>query len=130
MPRILMTTDAVGGVWTYALELARALAPHDLAVTLATMGPPPSADQVDAARAIPELRLETSAFRLEWMSDAWADVDAAGEWLLDLEADIRPVVGTEVRHDVRHGVAFVCGPRPVPAMRLDLTEIGGEGELP
>jgi glycogen synthase len=91
MPRILMTTDAVGGVWTYALELARALAPHDLAVTLATMGPPPSADQVDAARAIPELRLETSAFRLEWMSDAWADVDAAGEWLLDLEADTRPV---------------------------------------
>jgi len=92
MPRLLMTTDAVGGVWTYALELARALAPHDLAVTLATMGPQPSADQVDAAQTIPGLRLETSSFRLEWMSDAWADVDGAAEWLLDLEADVRPVV--------------------------------------
>ena len=26
--RVLMTADTVGGVWTYALELARALAPH------------------------------------------------------------------------------------------------------
>jgi glycogen(starch) synthase len=92
MPRLLMTTDAVGGVWTYALELARALAPHDLAVTLATMGPPPAPDQVAAAQSIPGLRLETSSFRLEWMSDAWADVDAAAEWLLDLEADARPLV--------------------------------------
>jgi glycogen(starch) synthase len=92
MPRVLMTADAVGGVWTYALELARALAPHDLTVTLATMGPRPSADQVAAAQTIPELRLETSEFRLEWMSDAWADVDAAGEWLLDLERDVRPVI--------------------------------------
>jgi glycogen synthase len=92
MPRVLMTADAVGGVWTYALELARALARHDLSVTLAVMGPRPSVDQAAAARTIPGLRLAASDYRLEWMTDAWSDVDAAGEWLLDLEARERPVV--------------------------------------
>ena len=36
-----MTTDTVGGVWTYAVELAAALAERDVEVTLATMGGPP-----------------------------------------------------------------------------------------
>ena len=36
--KILMTADTVGGVWTYALELAGALAPHGVEVALATMG--------------------------------------------------------------------------------------------
>ena len=36
--RILMTADTIGGVWTYALEFARALGPHGIEVTLATMG--------------------------------------------------------------------------------------------
>ncbi|MDQ3796543.1 MAG: glycosyltransferase family 1 protein, partial [Pseudomonadota bacterium] len=32
--KVLMTTDAVGGVWSYALELARALEPFDIEVAL------------------------------------------------------------------------------------------------
>ena len=36
--RVLMTADAVGGVWTYALELARALAPHGVALGTAHRG--------------------------------------------------------------------------------------------
>ena len=35
---VLMTADTVGGVWTYAVELVRALAPHRVTVALATMG--------------------------------------------------------------------------------------------
>ena len=34
-----MTADAVGGVWTYALDLAAALRDRDVEVTLAVMGP-------------------------------------------------------------------------------------------
>ena len=83
-----MTADAVGGVWTYALELARSLAPAE--VVLATMGPAPDAAQQAEAQAIPNLELTTGDFRLEWMDDPWADVDAAGEWLLSLEAHHRP----------------------------------------
>ena len=36
--RVLMTADTVGGVWTYALDLARKLAGRGCEVTLATMG--------------------------------------------------------------------------------------------
>src|SRR5436190_23853133 len=36
--RVLMTADTVGGVWTYALELARVLCEQEVEITLATMG--------------------------------------------------------------------------------------------
>ncbi|MFN7117439.1 MAG: hypothetical protein ACK4TA_11615 [Saprospiraceae bacterium] len=39
LPRtILMTADTLGGVWTYALELAQGLQSFDIQVHLATMG--------------------------------------------------------------------------------------------
>jgi glycosyltransferase involved in cell wall biosynthesis len=92
MMRVLMTTDAVGGVWTYALELARALAPHGIRVSLATMGPLPSAAQRQEAADVPGLELWESDFQLEWMDDPWRDVARAGRWLLNLEAQVRPQV--------------------------------------
>jgi glycosyltransferase involved in cell wall biosynthesis len=85
-----MTADAVGGVWTYALELARALEPFGVETTIATMGPPPSVDQIAEAADVPGLDLVTGPFKLEWMDDAWGDVAAAGAWLLDLESSINP----------------------------------------
>lgn len=90
MARVLMTADAVGGVWTYALELARALVRHGFVTTLATMGPRPSADRLSSAADIPGLEIIESDFRLEWMDDAWSDVERAGAWLLALEAQARP----------------------------------------
>ena len=36
--RVLMTADAVGGVWTYCLDLAKALGEQGVKVTLAVMG--------------------------------------------------------------------------------------------
>lgn len=88
--KVLMTADAVGGVWTYALELARGLAPHGVQVTLATMGAWPTAAQQADAAAVPGLALEPSAYALEWMAQPWDDVAAAGEWLLALEARVQP----------------------------------------
>jgi glycosyltransferase involved in cell wall biosynthesis len=92
MTRILMTADAVGGVWTYALELCRALAGHDVEVALATMGDPPTAAQLAEAAALANLTVHVSRFRLEWMSDPWPDVGRAGAWLLELERRTRPDV--------------------------------------
>jgi glycogen(starch) synthase len=88
--RILMSADTVGGVWTYAIELACALGEQDIEVALATMGAPLSPRQQAEARALPRLQLIESAFRLEWMEDPWDDVDRAGRWLLDLEREFRP----------------------------------------
>lgn len=90
--RVLMTADTVGGVWTYALELARALAPHGVEVVLATMGAQPSGEQKAESHAIPNLWVFASGFKLEWMEDPWEEVCAAGEWLLELEGLLRPDV--------------------------------------
>ena len=43
--RVLMTTDAVGGVWSYCLSLAAALQGYDVQIALATMGPAPTTAQ-------------------------------------------------------------------------------------
>jgi glycogen synthase len=90
--KILMTTDTVGGVWTYALDLARGLDRHGVDVLLATMGPPPGEAQRDELRASRNIRLAVGDYRLEWMPDPWNDVNAAGEWLLALEREFQPDV--------------------------------------
>jgi glycosyltransferase involved in cell wall biosynthesis len=64
--RVLMTTDAVGGVWTYSLELARGLSEAGVEVMLAVIGPPPNDAQRDAAIAIPGLVLVVPGLELEW----------------------------------------------------------------
>lgn len=88
--RILMTTDTVGGVWHYALELCAGLAEHGIEVVLATLGPRPSGAQRTAATALGNVTLVESDYRLEWMPAAWTDVARAGQWLLELEAEHAP----------------------------------------
>jgi len=88
--RILMTADAVGGVWTYALELARGVGEAGVEVCLATMGPRPTPEQREAASQIPNLRVFESDYKLEWMQEPWQEVDAAAEWLLALEDRLQP----------------------------------------
>ena len=85
-----MTADTVGGVWTYALELARALEPHGVEVELATMGRALDADQRAQLARSPVVDLHESEFALEWQDDPWDDVDRAGRWLLELEERCRP----------------------------------------
>jgi glycosyltransferase involved in cell wall biosynthesis len=105
-----MTSDTVGGVWTYALELARALGKQDVEVALATMGAALRAEQKAEAQALPRLQVFESEFRLEWMEDPWEDVDCAGEWLLDLEAEVRP--------DFIHLNSFTHGALPFRGPKL------------
>ncbi|HYG68488.1 MAG TPA: glycosyltransferase family 4 protein, partial [Anaeromyxobacteraceae bacterium] len=108
--RVLLTADAVGGVFTYALELAGALATAGVEPILATEGAPLAAEQRASARAIPRLVLHESAFRLEWMPEPWADVAAAGEWLLELERRERP--------DVVHLDSYAHGALPFRAPKV------------
>ena len=88
--RILMTADTVGGVWTYALELTRALQPYDVEVLLAIMGPSLNTSQQNDARSLSNLSLFKSNYKLEWMPECWPDVKRAGEWLLHLENRLQP----------------------------------------
>jgi glycosyltransferase involved in cell wall biosynthesis len=89
--RVLMTADAVGGVWRYSLDLARGLSGRGIHVMLAVLGPAPNAAQRrEAMRA--GVPIVDSPYRLEWMDDADEDVERAGEWLLRLEQALRPDV--------------------------------------
>jgi len=80
-----MTADAVGGVWTYALELCAGLSGAGVQMILAVMGRRLTASERAAARRIPALELHESEFKLEWMENAESDVAQSADWLLELE---------------------------------------------
>ena len=109
MTRILMTADAVGGVWAYAMELGRGLRRRGVEITLAVLGPSPNAAQraeaEDAGIALTEI-----PGRLEWMDAPWQDVDAAGVQLLQLARRLRP--------DLVHlnGYSHAALPWPAPVV--------------
>ena len=88
--KILMTADAVGGVWQYAVDLIRGLSLDGASVLVATMGPRPSDDQKHQLLSIPDVTLAQSDYALEWMPDPWCDVEAGGQWLLDLAKSFEP----------------------------------------
>jgi glycosyltransferase involved in cell wall biosynthesis len=85
-----MTTDSVGGVWTFTLELAREFSKLGVQVMMATLGAEPNAQQAAEAKQIPELCLATSDFKLEWMDDPWNDIEESGRWMLGLEQKYQP----------------------------------------
>jgi glycosyltransferase involved in cell wall biosynthesis len=120
--RLLMTADAVGGVWQYATELAHALAPHGVETTIAVLGPAPTADLlrhpglepgsscVREARTPEEAgpRVEPGVTRvgqgsvrvlptdlpLDWLSSGPDPVLAAGRAIGDLARDL----GADIVH--------------------------------
>jgi glycogen synthase len=80
----------LGGVWTYALELARVFCRHDIQVALATMGGPLNASQRAEVQSVLGLTTFESQFKLEWMEDPWQDIREAAQWLLQVEDAVRP----------------------------------------
>ncbi len=89
---VLMTTDAVGGIWTYTTALARALCRLGHRVTLVTLGPEPRAAQLRPLRDIPHLNLEITELALEWMDPEGHNMPAACERLAKIERRFRPDV--------------------------------------
>lgn len=84
--RLLMTGDAVGGVWQYAVELARALVPHGIETTLALLGPGLTQPQRTEATGITVIE---TGLPLDWMADDAAQVRAAGAAIADLARQMR-----------------------------------------
>lgn len=87
--KVLMTTDAVGGVWTYATGLASTLATLGMEVHLVTMGPPPRDEQrtMLGDRCV---RLIESSLALEWQDAGGDDLPNARRFLADIEEAIQP----------------------------------------
>jgi glycogen(starch) synthase len=108
--RILMTSDTIGGVWTYSLALTGGLAEYAIDVHLATMGPRPSQFQKRQLEKLSNVHPHESDYRLEWMEDPWKDINRAGDWLLALEKQFKPDIVhlNEYAHGVLPWAAPTC----------------------
>jgi glycogen synthase len=70
--RLLITTDTIGGVWTFSLELVRGLLDRGCAVALISFGRPPSSTQQGSCDVLTEQFSERFLYvpsdaPLEWM---------------------------------------------------------------
>jgi glycosyltransferase involved in cell wall biosynthesis len=120
--RLLMTTDTVGGVWTYTRELISGLLREGASVLLVSLGRELSADQsawaADTARTHPEaFRLFPTSYKLEWMEDPWHDVAASRAYVASLVAKYEP--------DLLHTNQFCFGSLqlPVPAILIAHSDV-------
>lgn len=89
--RILMTTDTVGGVWTYSCALASRLAESGADVCLVTLGPRARADQHAMLRD-PGVRLVETDLALEWQDPEGRNIAEARRVLAELESEFEPDV--------------------------------------
>jgi glycogen synthase len=87
---ILMTANTVGGIWTYAIQLIKAMKPYHVRYTLATMGSPLTAEQRCQIAELDNLTLLESDYKSEWVENDWADTSRAEKWLLELDEYLEP----------------------------------------
>jgi glycosyltransferase involved in cell wall biosynthesis len=88
--RLMMTADAVGGVWTYAATLARSLALSGFEILLVTLGPRPTVAQKAMLRGIQRVLLVETGLQLEWQDSAGADLCHAEVVLGGIADSFRP----------------------------------------
>jgi glycosyltransferase involved in cell wall biosynthesis len=85
--RVLMTLDAVGGVWRYAMDLGSALAARGIAIIFAGLGLKASQSQIEEARQIGELVWLDAP--LDWTADSPSELDVIPELLSRLVEEWR-----------------------------------------
>lgn len=106
--RVLMTADAVGGVWHYACDLSAALTAQGIDMVLAVLGPAPSPSQAALAQRA-GVRLVETSLPLDWLADGPEAIRAAAVAIRDLAAD----VGADLAHLNSPTLASVPYPCPV-----------------
>jgi len=105
--RILITADAVGGVWQYATELARAIVPLGYEAVIAVLGPPASDTQRAEAGA---LTIVDTGLPVDWLAqDERAVIEAANG-----VAELTREIGAELVH--LNQPALAARPMPVPTV--------------
>lgn len=81
---VLMTIDAVGGVWRYGIDLCRSLAKHGVHFLLVGLGPEPSSDQWEEARSVKNADLVWLDIPLDWQVHEPGPLDSLPGWLCEL----------------------------------------------
>ncbi len=113
--RVLLTTDTIGGVWTYTKELTEGLLAQSHSVSLISFGRLPSADQsawcLDASsRFGSKFHYTPSALPLEWMDANQSAYSGAEQLLLETLQNFPA--------DVFHSNQFCFGRLPVAIPKL------------
>ncbi|MBB2972361.1 glycosyltransferase family 4 protein [Mesorhizobium sp. RMAD-H1] len=85
--RVLMTVDAVGGVWRYAMDCAGALREQGVSTVFAGLGPQPTPEQREEAEEIGELVWLDQP--LDWMAEDERELEAISPVLEQLADDHR-----------------------------------------
>ena len=85
--RLVMTTDAVGGIWQYALDLTRGLGELGVETTLLGFGPRPTRAQRAEAERVAQL--VWSDLPLDWMARDAAELAGVPETLARHAGDSR-----------------------------------------
>jgi glycosyltransferase involved in cell wall biosynthesis len=126
---ILMTTDTVGGVWTYTRELVRGLVRRGHQVTLISFGRIPSQEQATWMHGLGDLEYRATRFRLEWMQDAERDIGESKAYLQNVVKEVKP--------DLLHCNQFAYGGLKVDIPRIVVAHsdvvswwVGVHGEEP
>lgn len=88
--RVVVTTDTLGGVWTYTRELVTELLRRGVQVTLVSFGNIPEARQCAWMEGLKDLDFRPTAFMLEWMQDSEEDLKASADYLLDVVHEVEP----------------------------------------
>lgn len=81
---VLLTTDALGGVWNFVLTLSQSLALNGIRVIIAGLGPFPARPKVLEALTNESIILRWKSYPLEWMNDGLQYTRRSAEWLLSL----------------------------------------------
>ncbi len=89
---ILITTDTVGGVWTYTQELVTGLLSGGHRITVASFGRLPSPEQMSWVNSQAGLDYRPTEYRLEWMEVAPADIEESKQFLKMLVEEVQPDV--------------------------------------
>lgn len=85
--RILITTESVGDIWQYSLDLARGLSRLGHETVLALSGPAATAEQLGAATAIPGFRLVDTGLALDRQAGDERPLVRAAERIAGLAAE-------------------------------------------
>ena len=112
--RILMTADAIGGVWTYALDLAGALGAAGALVRIATLGPGPRPDQRAEVRRR-GLDVVDTGYALDWLAQGPDAVRAAAAGVALLARRF----GADVAHLNAPALAAAAARFPCPVVTVN-----------
>ena len=118
-PRVLLTSDAVGGVWRYSLAIAAGIAQRGGTCTLVTMGPPPSPQQREEAEDVAGCTLIDTELPLDWTASGRPAMARAASALARLAETL------QVRTVHLHTPALAAFNWPVPAIAVAHSCVGG-----